>query len=40
MSQNLNDYVGSGSVSPPSKPHQIEYTQAILSKQMIAAPSD
>jgi hypothetical protein len=40
MSQNLNDYVGGGSVSPPSNPHQIEYTQAIFSKQFIPAPQD
>jgi hypothetical protein len=38
MSQNLNDYVGAGSVSPPSVPHQIEYTQAILSKNFIPVP--
>jgi hypothetical protein len=38
MSQNLNDYVGSGSVSPPTASHQIEYTQAILSTKSIPAP--
>jgi hypothetical protein len=40
MSQNLNDYVGAGSVSPPRSSHQIEYTQAILSKNPIPVPRD
>ena len=40
MSQNLNDYVGGGSVSPPNTPHQVEYTQAILSKSPIPVPVD
>lgn len=40
MSQNLNDYIGSGSVSPPTLSHQIEYTQAILSKSFIPVPLD
>jgi hypothetical protein len=40
MSQNLNDYVGAGSISPPSTSHQIEYTQAILSRDPIPVPVD
>jgi hypothetical protein len=40
MSQNLNDYVGSGSVSSPREPHQIEYAQAIFSKRFIPVPAD
>jgi hypothetical protein len=40
MSQNLNDYVGGGSVSPPSASHQIEYTQVIFSKNFIPVPLD
>lgn len=40
MSQNLNDYIGAGSVSPPFAPHSIDYTQAILSKNTIPVPND
>jgi hypothetical protein len=40
MSQNLNDYVGSGSVAPPGAPFDIQYTQAILSKSFIPVPKD
>ncbi|MDT3680097.1 MAG: hypothetical protein ROZ64_14820 [Burkholderiaceae bacterium] len=38
LSQYLNDYVGSGSVAPPSGEHDIQYTQAILSREFIAVP--
>lgn len=38
LSQYLNDYVGSGAVAPPSGEHDIQYTQAILSRQSIPVP--
>lgn len=38
LSQYLNDYVGSGSVAPPSGEHDIQYTQAILSRAFIPVP--
>lgn len=38
MSQNLNDYIGSGSVAPPPEPHWIDYTQLIVSRAWIAPP--
>lgn len=40
MSQNLNDYVGAGSVSPPAQSHWIDYTQVIVSKNTIPVPDD
>lgn len=40
LSQNLNDYVGSGSVAPPNAPHWIDYTQLIVSRNWIAPPDD
>lgn len=40
LGQNLNDYVGSGSVAPPPLPHAIEYTQLVVSRQRIAVPSN
>lgn len=39
MSQNLNDYVGAGSVSPPAESHHIDYTQVIVSTQTIPVPA-
>jgi hypothetical protein len=40
LSQNLNDYIGQGSLPPPSESHQIEYTQVILSRNLIPVPND
>lgn len=39
IGQNLNDYVGSGSVRPPNGAHHVEYTQVIFSKQFIPCPT-
>ncbi len=39
LSQYINDYIGSGAVPPPTKGHHIDYTQAILSRNFIPAPS-
>jgi hypothetical protein len=38
LSQYVNDYVGSGSVPPPSGAHHVDYTQAILSRKFIPPP--
>lgn len=38
LSQYINDYVGSGAVAPPSGEHDIQYTQAIFSRQFIPPP--
>lgn len=38
LSQYLNDYVGSGSVAPPSGEHDIQYTQVIFSRNFIPVP--
>ncbi len=38
LSQYLNDYVGSGAVAPPSGEHDVQYTQAILSREFIPVP--
>lgn len=38
LSQYMNDYIGSGSVAPPSGEHDIQYTQAILSRDFIPVP--
>jgi hypothetical protein len=40
LTQNLNDYIGSGSVAPPRSSFDIQYTQAILSKSFIPVPRD
>jgi len=37
-SQDLNDYLGSGSVRPAGDAHNVQYTQIIMSKQFIPCP--
>lgn len=39
MSQELNAYIGSGSVAPPPAPHWIDYTQLIVSRHWIPVPA-
>lgn len=39
MTQELNMYVGSGSIVPPNGSHSIEYTEAILSRNPIPVPA-
>jgi hypothetical protein len=38
LSQYVNDYIGSGSMPPPPREHDIQYTQAILSREFIPPP--
>lgn len=40
LGQYLNDYIGSGSVAPPPRPHWIDYTQIICSREWIPEPRD
>lgn len=40
MTQNLNSYVGGGSLSPSAAPHWIDYTQCIVSRLPIPIPND
>lgn len=39
LTQELNSYIGAGSVAPPTESHSIAFTEAILSTQPIPAPA-